>query len=135
MGGGGWRVEWDRAGKLSLGPVPMPVVDKEAPGKRRMGRGNGLIELQCLMRVFLGAPVRLVNGNRAVIDVERVGIREPRVGGRVAGILRDGLLEVADRFRDAFLGAFVPRIPAFEIEAVGLYVLGVAPRDVRGHIG
>src|SRR2546427_1567764 len=99
-----------------------------------MGRGNGLVELQRLVRVLLGAPVRLVNRYRAVIDVERVGIGQPRVGGRVTGILRDGLLEVADRLRDALLGPLVPRIPTFEIEAVSLDVFGVASRDVLGQV-
>src|SRR2546426_3285802 len=47
----------------------------------------------------------LFRSHAAVVQQQRVRVREPRVGRGVVGILRDRLLEVPNRFDDSFLRA------------------------------
>ena len=129
------RIELDRTAELSLRPFPIPIVHEQRPGERRVRRRDRFIELERFARVHLGARVGFVNGNAAIIDVERVGVGQAGVGGRIVRILGDCLLEEAHGFGHTFLCSLVPGEPPFEIQTVGLDVFGVAPRDVLGEIG
>src|SRR5436189_5661742 len=94
-----------------------------------------LVERERLARVYLSARVRVRDRNGAVIDIERIRIRQYGVGRRVARVLRDRLLEIRDRLGDAFLGPLVPGEPPLEIEPISADVLGVPPWYVRGQSG
>ena len=88
--------------------------------------GEGIVELERLARIGLGAGEAFRDGDAAVVELQRIRVGETGVGRCVAAIGLDGLLEQPDRLGDAFLGAFVPGIAAFQVQAVGLEVLGVA---------
>ena len=126
------RIELDRTAERALRPFPIPIVHEQRPGERRVRRRDRFIERERFARVRLGARVGFVNGNAAVIYVERVGVGQAGVGGRIVRILRDCLLEEAHGFRHTFLCSLVPGEPPFEIQTIGLDVFGVAPRDVLG---
>ena len=60
---------------------------------------------------------------------QQMGVRQSGVGKRVLRVLANRLLEVLDGSLVALERAFVPVIPALEIDLVRLRVLGVLPGD------
>ncbi len=128
-------IQLDGPLKFSPGGFPVPIVDEQAPGERGVGLGEGVVELESLPRVGFRPRKPFGDRDAAIVQLKRVRIGEPGVGRRVAAVLLDGLLEISDRLSDSLLGALVPGVTAFEVEPVGLEVLGVALGSGLGKIG
>src|SRR5215207_9299061 len=102
------RVQLDRATELPLGLGPVPVEHEERPRERCVRLRERVIELDRLASVYLGGLEALDHGHAAVVHMQRITVRQPRVGECITRILGDRLLEEPNAGGDAFLRTLVP---------------------------
>ena len=72
---------------LRRGGGPVPVVDEGDPRERGVGLAQRVVQLDRLPRHLLRPLHPLADRRPAVVDLQRVGVRQPGVGQRVARVL------------------------------------------------
>ena len=97
----------------------VPVVVRMNQVIQEVPFGEGVIKLHCLQGGILGPQITLLRGNKAKVCKRAVRIGQARIGQRVRGILRDGLLKVFDALVKSLLVALVQPIAAFQIVLIG----------------
>ena len=107
------RVELDRTAELASRVLPSPVEDEVAPRERRVRFSHRLVERERLARVLFREREAAGHRDVAIVDLERIRIRESGVRLRIRWILGYRLLEVADGLRDACFRNDLPTFFAF----------------------
>src|SRR4029450_5212612 len=123
MCGGVVRIELDGTPEFLLTSSQIPVIQKMNHGGGGVRSRQRAVDLQRLE----GSGLRLRHGltRRQPADDGRsaqrqVGIRKTAVGGRIAGIGGDGLLEISERLLESRLGPPVPEEASPQVVLVGL---------------
>ncbi len=101
--------------------------------------GEPLVQLESLFGCGAGARVDLLGRALAALALQQVGIRQPRVGGGVAGVFLDRLIKVTDGLFEAVFRALVPEVAPPQIGVISFRVdspagskLRLLPRSERG---
>ncbi len=112
------RIELHRALELAAGGIPFPRVDEEAPREGGVRLGESIVEAKRFAGIVGGTLEALARAHAPVIDVERVGIREPGVRECVLRVLGDGALEPGDRLACCCIAALVHRPATAQVVAI-----------------
>ena len=106
--------------KLLIRIHKVPCTVHLGKGQRTMRLGQRIVERNSLARCGNRPRIRIVIPRRGIFAQQVVGIRQPRIGTRIAGVVHNGLREKVERPVQALGSPLVPLVPPAQIEVVGL---------------
>src|SRR5260221_14537050 len=118
-------VERDTAWEFGLRLWPLPIVEPQHGGHRRVGFTEIRVEAKGRQRGGFGFGEGALWREVTVPAEENVGIGDAGIGESVSGILFNGLLKVFDGFVEAVFGPLVPVMATFQVETVGLVIISL----------
>src|SRR3989442_1968891 len=125
------RVKLNRTLELAFGTLPLPGV---APHNchRCMRFSKRVIDFEGFLRILHHLRNRLLWLQEAPVLQYDIAISQPSVSQCVAGVMFDGLFEVADGLLQSLQCPLVPEETSLQVEGVGLHI---CRRDLRDSLG